>query len=120
MDYVTSIAPGIIYLVVGNSITYNGNVIAAGSEFTGVSGVTSFTGTGQVVDLIALFGLTQELVDTAPNIVFPEQLELYSQVTEIVQNQNGTIYPEQLELYSISTELGEKKKSTGVMLVYSK
>lgn len=122
MDYVSSgnIAPGVIYQVVTNTVTYNGTTYNPGEEFTGVSGITTYTGSGQVIDIIALFDLTTEMVDTAPNIIFPEQLELYDCTTEVVQNMNGTIYPEQLELYSISTELGDKKKSAGVMLVYSK
>ena len=119
MDYVTSIAPGSIYQVITASITYNAIIYQASDEFTGVSGVTTFTGTGQVIDIVALFGLTSEMVDNAPNIVFPEQLELYQMTTEMVQNMNGTIYPEQLELYSLSTELGDKKKTAGVMLVYA-
>ena len=120
MDIVTSIVPGVIYQVITASITYNTVVYPAGSEFTGVSGVTTFTGTGQAIDIVALFGLTSEMVDNAPNIVFLEQLELYQLTTEMVQNMNGTIYPEQLELYSLSTELGDKKKTAGVMLVYFK
>jgi hypothetical protein len=121
MDYIASgsIAPGVLYQVVTNSITYNSTTLNPSDEFIGVLGVTTFTGSGQVIDIIAFYDLTTEMVDNAPDIVFPEQLELYDLTTEMVQNMNGTIYPEQLELYSLSTELGDKKKTAGAMLVYS-
>lgn len=43
-----SIAVGTVYLVKGNSIVYNGVPYAANTTFTGVAGVTTFTGSGVV------------------------------------------------------------------------
>lgn len=120
MDYVISgnIAPNVSYYVVTNSITYNSIVVNVGSTFVGISGIITFTGTGQVVDEFTLSDLSTELVDRVWEGVYPEQLEMYNFESEIVQNQNGTIYPERLELYNFSTELDGKRKGY-VMIAYS-
>jgi len=47
-----SIAVGKTYLVVGDSIIYNGAAYSAGTTFIGVTGVTTFTGPG-TINLIA-------------------------------------------------------------------
>lgn len=122
MDYIASgsIASDFIYKVVSASITYNAVVYNVDDEFTGVTGVATFTGSGLVIDTINLFDLSTELIIPVWDGIYPEQLELYDFGTEVVQNQNGTIYPERLELYNLSTELGYKKKTAGAMLVYSK
>lgn len=51
-----SIADGTTYYVLTESVTYDGNTYAAGTTFTGVTGVTEFTLDGTVTEIVTYAG----------------------------------------------------------------
>lgn len=106
MDIATSIAPGQRYIVWSASITYNSIVRNVGEEFVGVSGVTTYTGSGYASEIIEMQASALEAVTEVGNVIFPEQLAVNAAALEIVQPVNGTIYPEQLTINGAALEVG--------------
>jgi len=117
MDIVTSIAPGQRYVVINNSITYNAVVYASGSEFIGVSGVTTYTGTGSACEIIEVYAASIEAY-VLQDPVYPERLLIQDSSLEITQNITDVIFPERLTLYSSGIEYGDYKRPVQPQIVY--
>lgn len=78
-----SIASGTVYVVKFNQVVYNGVVYSANSTFTGVGGVTTFTGTGTVY----LNSQVRAYRDTDP---YPASAEMIRQIElEILTKEFG-------------------------------
>jgi len=67
---------GINYIVMNDSITYNGTVYQQGQSFTTVTGITTFTGTGIVTfatfepDIDSIFSKITQVFINLPNEIF--------------------------------------------------
>jgi len=117
MDIVTSIAPGQRYIVINNSITYNTVVYASGSEFVGLDGVTTYTGSGSACEIIEISAASIAAF-VLEDPVYPERLLVQDSSLEITQNITDVIFPERLTLYSSGIEHGDYKRPVQPQIVY--
>lgn len=88
------IQDGVLYLVNGQqSVTYNGSTYAAGSQFRGIQGVTTFTysgsGTQSVTEVVELKSFSIGLVQNSLDFIYPKvNTTLNSFSIQIVQNKS--------------------------------
>jgi|SRR5665647_938601 len=117
MDIVTAISPGQRYIVINGSITYNAVVYAPGSEFIGVLGAATYTGTGSACEIIEVRAASIEAY-VLQDPIYPERLLVQDSSIEIIQNITDVIFPERLTLYSSGIEYGDYKRPVQPQIVY--
>jgi len=117
MDIAINIAPGQRYIVINDSLTYNAVVQTVGSEFVGMVGVTTYTGTGAACEILQVnaSGIEAYLLEDP---AYPERLMVNESFLEIIKNTADVIFPEKLTLFSSSLEYGGYKKAVQPQIVY--